>query len=280
MIYVSSACIKKSRISDVIKEYVQCGIKNIELSGGTEYYDELVNDLSFMKEKYNLNYVFHAYFPPPKEDFVINLASCNDVIYEKSINHYLNCIEIMKQVGCNVLSIHAGFFVEIKTDEIGKNVSKAVIYNKKDAIERFCKAYEKIKKECDKNQIFLYLENNVLSAANYEAFGSKDLLMMTNYETFIELKQMLDFELLLDLGHLHVSANTLGLDFQRECNMFVPYAKWIHISDNNGIVDEHEPLHANSFIVQSYKKIFNTGVDITLETSGNLEDVLKSIDMI
>ena len=47
MIYVSSACIKKNRISDIIREYVECGIRNIELSGGTEYYDELVSDLIF-----------------------------------------------------------------------------------------------------------------------------------------------------------------------------------------------------------------------------------------
>ena len=126
----------------------------------------------------------------------------------------------------------------------------------------------------------MYLENNVLSSANYEAFGKKDLLMMTNYETFIELKQRLDFDLLLDLGHLHVSANTIGLDFQRECNMFVPYVKCLHISDNNGIVDEHKPLQANSFIVQSYKKIFNTDIDITLETNGDLDDILKSINIV
>ena len=186
----------------------------------------------------------------------------------------------MKQVGCNVLSIHAGFFVEINTSEIGKKLSNTIVYNKKNAMERFCKAYEKIKKECDKNQICLYLENNVLSAANYEAFGGKDLLMMTNYETFMDLKRMLEFELLLDLGHLHVSANTLGLDFQRECNMFVPYAKCLHISDNNGIVDEHKLLQAHSPIVQSYKKIFDMDVDITLETNGDLEDILKSIDII
>ncbi len=280
MIYVSSACIKGDKISDIIVEYAESGIRNIELSGGTKYYEDIKTDLCRLKEMYRLNYVFHAYFPPPKKDFVINLASCNDAIYEKSINHYMSCIKMMKQVGCNILSIHAGFLVEISADEIGKKLSKSVIYDKKMAMERFCKAYENIKKECDKNGIRLYLENNVLNEANYENFDRKNLLLLTNYETFMELKQMLEFELLLDLGHLHVSAVTLGLDFEEECRLFAPYVKWIHISHNGGIADEHKPLCEESPIVDIYKRMFNNDKNITLETSGNLDSVLESIDII
>lgn len=280
MIYVSSACIKGNKISEIITKYAENGIRNIELSGGTKYYEGIADDLCRLKEKYDLKYVFHAYFPPPQEDFVINLASCNDMVYERSISHYMSCIEMMKKAGCDVLSLHAGFFVEIKADEIGKALSKTTVYDKERAMKRFCIAYEKIKKECMKNDIRLYLENNVLSAANYETFGGKDLLMMTNFETFIELKQMLDFELLLDLGHLHVSANTLGLDYEKECRLFAPYVKWLHLSHNNGVADEHRPLGKESPVVEMYQKIFKNDVDITLETTGELDEILQSIDVI
>ena len=38
MIYVSSACVKEKNIANVIEKLAGKGIKNIELSGGTDYY--------------------------------------------------------------------------------------------------------------------------------------------------------------------------------------------------------------------------------------------------
>ena len=72
MIYVSTACLKRNRISKVLKEYGKNGIKNIELSGGTEYYNNIEADLKRYKKEYYLKYACHAYFPPSKEDFVVN----------------------------------------------------------------------------------------------------------------------------------------------------------------------------------------------------------------
>lgn len=280
MIYVSSACIKENKIKDTIIKYVQNGIRNIELSGGTNNYSTLYDDLAELKNKYDIKYAIHGYFPPPKEDFVINLASCNNEIYEKSVNHYMKCIDMMKSIECNVLSIHAGFLVEIQTEEIGRTFSKLTLYNKNCAIDRFCKAYERIQRQCKKNGINLYLENNVLSSYNYEVFGRKNLLMMTNYMSFDELRKRLEFELLLDLGHLHVSCKTLGLDFEKECQLFSPYVKWIHISSNNGVVDEHQPLCESDLIVNTYKNVFSDNINITLETNGNINDILNSIDIV
>lgn len=280
MIYVSTACIKKEKVADIIKEYVKNGIRNIELSGGTKYYEALVDDLYDLKEKYHLNYAFHAYFPPPKKDFVINLASCNNEVYTKSIDHYMLCIDMMKRINCKILSVHAGFLLEINSDEIGKELKSTIIYEKEEALERFCAAYEKIKKECEKNEIQLYLENNVLSTANYKNFEKSNLLLLTNYRAFVELAQMLNFELLLDLGHLYVSATALNLNFEKECQLFAPYVKWLHISQNNGIEDQHKPLDREQPIVKAYKKIFNQKVNVSLETVGNIGEILRSIDVI
>lgn len=56
MIYVSSACIAKKKIGEVIDTYVQNGIKEIELSGGTQYYPDIERDLSEKQKKYGLQY--------------------------------------------------------------------------------------------------------------------------------------------------------------------------------------------------------------------------------
>ena len=132
MIYLSSSCIRKSNIAEVVTLYGERGIKNIELSGGTDFYEGIEDDLRALSGKYNLTYACHAYFPPPREPFVVNLASCNDKIYRQSIEHYEKCIRMLKRIDCKFLSVHAGFMVEVGTNEIGRKLSRnfAVISRK------------------------------------------------------------------------------------------------------------------------------------------------------
>lgn len=82
MIYVSSTCVRQHNIADVIRRLAGAGIRNIELSGGTDYYDGIEREIGQLQREYNLRYACHAYFPPPEEPFVVNLASCNDRIYK------------------------------------------------------------------------------------------------------------------------------------------------------------------------------------------------------
>lgn len=280
MIYVSSACIKREKIRQTVVDYVKNGIKNIELSGGTKYYEDLERDLIKLKEKYNLTYACHAYFPPSKEDFVVNLASCNDKIYKRSINHYEECIEFLKKIHCSVLSIHAGFLVEINSNEIGKKLNTRIVYPEQEAYERFCSAYLHIADICKKNDIDLYLENNVLSAENYKSFELNNYLMMTDYDSILKMKKQMEFNLLLDLGHLHVSAMTLGLNFADQCEKLKKHVKWIHLSHNNGIFDEHKPLIKESEILSEYIKMNCNNANITLETVGNVDEIIESMKLL
>ena len=50
MIYVSSSCLKYSKISDCVKALADSGICNIELSGGTDYYSDILSDLLLLKK--------------------------------------------------------------------------------------------------------------------------------------------------------------------------------------------------------------------------------------
>lgn len=280
MIYVSSACLKRNRISDIIKEFIEAGIKNIELSGGSKYYEDIEKDLMDLKKNYGLSYAFHAYFPPPKIDFVVNLASCNDEIYRRSIEHYDETIKMMKKVDSQVLSVHAGFLVEITADEIGKKLNNRIIYDEAKAYDRFCTAYKDIEKKCMENGITLYLENNVLNAENYKEFSYNNYMMMTDYQSIMKMKEQMEFNLLLDLGHLYVSSNTLKLDYDQECEALGGVACWIHLSENNGIFDEHKPLKKQSKILEEFYKIDNQRINVTLETAGSVDSILKSINML
>lgn len=279
MLYISSSCIKQETIAGVIKLLAESGIKNIELSGGTDYYEGIESDLKILQEKYDLIYACHAYFPPPPKPFVVNLASCNDEIYQQSAEHYNQCIKMLKRIGCKVLSVHAGFIVEIGTDEIGKRLSKRIVYDEEEAYDRFCNAYQLLWEQCIDNDIELFLENNVLGSENYRAFEYHNYMMMTDYSSIMKMRERLDFNLLLDLGHLHVSTKTLGLDFQEECRKLKEYTRWIHLSENNGVVDEHKPLREESKILREFRKIWIPDINVTLETVGDIDEILQSIQL-
>lgn len=280
MIYVSSSCLKNKYISETVEQLALVGIRYIELSGGTDYYPDLEEDLIKLKKKYDLYYTCHAYFPPPKEPIVVNLASCDDDIYQKSISHYENCIQFMEKLDCKTLSVHAGFLIRIEAGKIGKRLDCAVIYNEEKAYDRFCSAYAYLSNLCQKKGITLYLENNVLSEENYQEFQQHNYLMMTDYDSILMMNKKIDFNLLLDLGHLHVSANTLNLDFCEECNKLKRYVKWLHVSENDGITDQHYPIIRESVISDELGKIYSEGTNITLETIGNIEEIRNSIKYI
>ena len=85
MIYVSSACVKARRIGDAVQQLADAGFTCIELSGGTIHYSGWKTDLFKLKEENGLHYLFHNYFPPPEKPFVLNLASLDDAIFERTV---------------------------------------------------------------------------------------------------------------------------------------------------------------------------------------------------
>jgi len=279
MIYISSSCLSSSKISNVVEQLATTGFKNIELSGGTDYYSEIFGDLIYLKKQYGLIYSCHSYFPPPKNDFVINLASCNDVIYECSISHYENCIQQLPQIDCRDLSIHAGFMMELSTKDLGNEIETEYLYDYNDSIERFCSAYKKLHKLAKQNNITVYLENNVLSKENFQKYG-RDCLMMIDSIAILELRKRLEFNLLLDLAHLYVTCNSLGNSFENEVRALTSFAKWIHISSNDSLFDQHKPLTPECPITNVCSKFIKPEIKLTLETKGSLDEIIGSYNIL
>ena len=75
MIFFSSYSVNAKDTESAIRRLVNADIRNIELSSGRKYIFNSTNTLKELKKKYNLNFLVHNYFPFPKVDFVINLAS-------------------------------------------------------------------------------------------------------------------------------------------------------------------------------------------------------------
>ena len=278
MIYISSSCIPSLKIKDSVQELALNGFKNVELSGGTDYYEGFENDLLELKDKYNLSYRCHNYFPPPKEHFVINLASLDDSIFNKSVDHIKKAISLSKLLGSRKYGFHAGFLINIDVSEIGKKISKTNLFSRQESVSRFCLAYENIKNNTD--GVDLYIENNVISKTNFETYEGVNALMMTNFSEYESLKEKIDFNLLLDLAHLKVSARTLGLNWEDEFENMMGVSNYIHISDNDGFHDLNNQLNRSSSLLSMLKQSNTSKKDFTLEIYDGMDAIKKSYDIL
>ena len=278
MIYISSSCIKHKKIKDSVQELAENGFRNIELSGGTRYYDDFENDLLKLKEKYKLNYRCHNYFPPPEKPFVLNLASLNDETFEMSIDHLEKVIALSKNLGAAKFAFHAGFFIDIKLNEIGKKLSRDNLFDQEKSIERFCSAYSVIKEKA--GNLLLFIENNVFSKTNFQTYEGENPFMMTNFNDYKSLKEKIDFNLLLDVAHLKVSVETLGLNWEDEFKNMICESSYIHVSDNDGFHDLNNQLTEESNLMMMLEESDTENKDFTLEIYDGMDSIKKSYDVL
>jgi len=274
MIYISSSCVKNAKIKDSVEQLAINGFQNIELSGGTEFYENFENDLIELKDRYKLNYRCHNYFPPPKKHFVLNLASLNDETFQASYSHLQKVISLSNRLGADKFAFHAGFFIDIKLNEIGKKLSRDSLFDKKKAIERFCKAYGDIKKQ-SKN-VVLFIENNVFSRSNSETYDGENPFMMTNFNEYKTLNEKIDFNLLLDVAHLKVSAKTLKLDWEDEFEKMMDASSYIHVSNNDGFHDLNNELTKTSIMASMLKQSDTRNKDFTIEIYDGMDAIKRS----
>lgn len=278
MIYISSSCLKGKNISEVVEQIVQYGFKNIELSGGTKYYENLESDLIELKERYDLNFLIHNYFPPPQEDFVLNLSSTNTEIYNRSIELVQNATDLARKLKVQSIGFHAGFLVEPKVKELGNQFAERSLVPKNYGLEKFTEALNLVYNK--QREIKIYIENNVLSRANYAAYKNVNPFLLTNEEDYWELYSKVQFNLLLDVAHLKVSCTTLNRDFESELSNLIVRTDYIHVSDNDGFTDSNKPLKENSEMYEILSRFDLRDKIITLEINQDIDGIIKTHELL
>lgn len=276
--YVSTSCIKTTKIKEAVETLYDSGFKNIELSGGTDYYENIETDLLGLKKQYNLCYLCHNYFPPPKEHFVLNLASLNDETYKKSLEFYKNALKLCETLESPKFALHAGYYIDIKSSEIGKRISRQDIYTYEKSTDRYFEALQQLR---DFNAgITIYVENNVFSDTNRKTFPDQNPFMLTHLEEYLRLRGKYDFQILLDLAHLKVSCRSLGLDFQTEAHSLLKQTDYVHISDNDALHDQNLAIKNTSDVIKTLKKSDMVDKTTTLEIYEDMEKIKNSFDVV
>ena len=159
-VYFSTGGYKNLNTFNIVKDLIANGLNCIELSG-TSYAPDNIKRLTELKS--TAKFQIHNYFPPPKDPFVINLASMNQEIFKKSIDHIFSAIESCEKINSNYYSFHAGFLCDIDVKELGKGVKKKVLQNREDSISLFIDRLKLVSDKARKHSINIMLENNVFT---------------------------------------------------------------------------------------------------------------------
>lgn len=244
-LFVSTACLPENENYWLaVKRYTDHGIINIELGSSHQYNGN--NDISRLYEMPN-KFLIHNYFPPSPESFVLNLASHNPNIRQQSIKHIKNAITLSAALNAPFYSFHAGFI----TDPHGFGTTSYLFpapeseSEAEQALSLFVEALEEVGQYAQTRGIHLLVENNVCTE------DLKGKLLLQTADEFLTLFQRLSIPnigILLDFGHLNVTAHTLNFDRMTFIDRLAPNIKAFHIHDNDGTSDAHEPITPKGWV--------------------------------
>lgn len=252
-LYVSTSCLDHCQgLSKMLSSFEKLGIRDIEI--GVWQKDE--KGLERFLKNHNLHFIVHQYFPPPEKPFNVNLASPSKGILKESVAQIKKSIGFCSDFGINFFSFHAGF-------RIDPDVSFKFNFNNIPNYERsfgiFKDSMAKIVGYAEKRKVKVAIENNVVSEYNLKD-GRNQIFLMAEQGEFERLFREIpsnNLGILLDLGHLKVSANMLNFDRYKFIERLKNKVFAVHIHENNSRIDQHKEVENNSWCFEVINKYFS-----------------------
>jgi sugar phosphate isomerase/epimerase len=186
----------------------------------------------------------HNYFPAPEDPFVLNLASLDPSVLHLSVAHALQGLELAAAVDAPGYGVHAGFCLDPDPEDLGAPLRLAERAPREEHWERFEASLDALVRRADALGVDLYVENNVVAPFNLGEDGTAPLLCATvdELERLVARYEGSRFGILLDTGHLKVSAATFGFDPGEALERLAPAIRAFHHSDNDGTEDANAPI--------------------------------------
>jgi len=260
-LYISTACLNGD-VFAVLDLYRESGFRNVEL-GSSHPYNEKISPSTI--GEYDFNFLVHNYFPPPREPFIINIASQNRAILKRSLHQLKTGIDFCECLGTKLFTFHSGF----RSDpDLNLRFKTGGIAPYAKAMKTTIQSLIEINEYAEDHGVKIAIENNVLAAHNL-VNGEDGLLLMCEYWEFERLFREIDSDnlgLLLDLGHLKVTANTLGFDADEFIRRSKDRVFAVHLHENNGKLDEHRCPKEGDWSLEIVGKYFKE-VPVVLESN-------------
>jgi len=216
----------------------------------------------------------HNYFPAPEEPFLLNLASLNDQLWQRSIDHCHLGLDLASCSGAPFFSAHAGYCGDPSPDDLGNVMTEVHPELRQEYWGRFLDAVKHLGAEAAQANVKFLIENHVVIEDNVAA-GDHPFLCATSEEA-LSLKEEAgpSVGLLLDTGHLKVTANSLGFDRDAFVEEVAGVVECIHHSDNDGIRDTNQALSLDYWFLRHMRK-FGDVLHVLETRPMSLEDIFS-----
>ncbi len=240
-VYLSTNCLRWDSINAIVDRMVGDGVLRIELTGATSpaSYDEAA---LLRHAAAGVRLRVHNYFPPPDEPFIMNLSSPRPEIARPTERLVREGLRVSALLGADCYSVHAGYGRDHLPEPDGDGFQRRMPGPSRTDEEQH-RMIARLLPDLPPG-VRLALENGLPSTESHLA--SPEAM-----ERFLERYR--DEErvgLLLDLGHLNVSARTLGFDrdaaFEGLLLRHADRIFEIHVSANDGSRDTHRPTPPGS----------------------------------
>lgn len=245
--------------------YAAAGLKNVELGATHSYLEGL--EATVLKQ-FGLDFIVHSYFPPPREKFVVNLASQDDATLERSRKQIQRSIDFCQALGTDYFSFHSGFLVDPDEDFRFRAKGRAAPYER--AFSTFMESLREIDSYAKQRGIRIAVENHGMP--EQDLTDGKNMTYMFceawEFERLWETLPSRDIGMLLDLGHLKVAAQSLGFDREEFIDRVRRSVLSIHVHDNDGRADEHREVRDDSWCLDVLRRGGFSNARVVLESRG------------
>jgi sugar phosphate isomerase/epimerase len=259
VVYLSTVCPAQPRdLWQILDAYRDLGVQTVEL--GMCNADNLA-DLPRRLQQYPFTYLVHGNFPPPT--FVPNVASPDPEHAERSLDHVRRSIQLAAELGNPFYSMHPGMAV----DPIGYSTLEGHLFPGRvpdraheAASERFFAAVAEALRYATERGLGLLVENSDVTPAKVGK-----VLVGTEDEARRLLEAVPGIGLLIDTGHLSVTAATYGFDRVAFVRNLRAHVAALHLHDNDGRLDSHDPPNGTSWIFDALESLDISATRITAE---------------
>jgi sugar phosphate isomerase/epimerase len=262
IIIASTACLPGTQPLAVrIDEFRRQSIDAIELGAGVS----VDGDLDAVLADTATRFYVHNYFPPPADAFVLNLASADSAVRARSLQLVTAALDLSARLGAPFYSVHGGFI----TDPIGFDGKGFVFPLPKSraeadaAAERFIAAITEVLAYARERGVSVLVENNVCVPASA---GKLLLQSAAEFEHLFRHVSDANLGVLLDTGHLNVSARTFDFDRLRFVDTVQDFVRAFHIHDNDGTADTHQPVTEDGWVMNVLHRAAFKGLPIIVES--------------
>lgn len=266
-VFVSTGAFQKKELTGIINCCSADEQHYLELSSGLLYGEHDQEVLFNVLKTGRFQFLVHNYFPIPEKHFVLNLASDDYDILTQSREHCRKAIRLSAELGAPFYSVHCGFCFHAAPENLGMEQTKLKRFPQELGYVLFVESLQILADFARQYHVDILIENNVLSPCNLIEGKNKLLLGVTadDIKGIFNSVSRDNIGLLLDVGHLKVSAKTLGQSPELFIRELAPNIRALHLSDNDGFTDSNQAVCEKSWFWQPLSKYLQRPIELILE---------------